>query len=224
MAIRASAANPRAPDDVRSRVLTAALELIERDGLDALSMREVARIAGVSHQAPYHYFADREAILAAMAQDGFGRLADALDRCSAEGMPPNERLAALARAYVRFALGAPALFKLMFRPDLLDGERFPEVHTAGSRAFEPLPRAIQACIAAGLPDVPSAEALVVLGWSFAHGLASLLVDGCLAMKMEGAANGADALVDDVTRAMDALIAPRMTAGVGPSRAKAKRTR
>ena len=61
----------RKPTDLRQKVLEASLALIEEGGLDRLSMREVARKAGVSHQAPYHYFDDREAILAALAGEGF---------------------------------------------------------------------------------------------------------------------------------------------------------
>ena len=61
----------RKPTDLRQKVLDASLALIEEGGLDRLSMREVARKAGVSHQAPYHYFSDREAILAALAGEGF---------------------------------------------------------------------------------------------------------------------------------------------------------
>jgi AcrR family transcriptional regulator len=74
----------RNPTDLRQKVLDASLTLIEEGGLDRLSMREVARKAGVSHQAPYHYFDDREAILAALAGEGFSKLGQSLMRAAAQ--------------------------------------------------------------------------------------------------------------------------------------------
>src|SRR5512134_1992933 len=72
------------PTDLRQKVLDASLALIEEGGLDRVSMREAARKAGVSHQAPYHYFEDREAILAAIATEGFGMLQQELSRSLAK--------------------------------------------------------------------------------------------------------------------------------------------
>ena len=74
----------RKQTDLRQKVLKASLALIEEGGLDRLSMREVARKAGVSHQAPYHYFDDREAILAALAGEGFSKLGQSLVRTGRE--------------------------------------------------------------------------------------------------------------------------------------------
>jgi len=74
----------RKPTDLRQKVLDASLALIEEEGLDRLSMREVARKAGVSHQAPYHYFEDREAILAALAGEGFSSLGQSLERAAVQ--------------------------------------------------------------------------------------------------------------------------------------------
>src|SRR5438105_1608095 len=89
-----------ASEDVRARVLGAAMRLIEEGGLASLSMREVARAAGVSHQAPYHWFADREAILAAMAEEGFRLLTDRLEAATVPGSSASEHLESLGRAYV----------------------------------------------------------------------------------------------------------------------------
>src|ERR1700754_1736639 len=105
-----------AKDDVRAGILQASLALMNEGGLGALSMREVARRAGVSHQAPYHYFADREAILAELAGDGFDKLHDYMVSALGHARPNRgSRAKALGEAYVRFALNHPELFKLMFR-------------------------------------------------------------------------------------------------------------
>jgi AcrR family transcriptional regulator len=102
-------------DDVRAGILEASLALMNEGGLGALSMREVARRAGVSHQAPYHYFKDREAILAELAGEGFDQLYDYL--VSAIGLARDKvaKNRAMGEAYIRFALNKPELFRLMFR-------------------------------------------------------------------------------------------------------------
>src|SRR5205814_2543102 len=94
--------------DLRQKVLRASLALIEEGGLDGLSMREVARKSGVSHQAPYHYFGDREAILAAIAGEGFSKLGESFLRAVARAGPePAKALEAIGRAYLAFALRHP---------------------------------------------------------------------------------------------------------------------
>jgi AcrR family transcriptional regulator len=206
------------PDDVRGRVLAAAVKLIEKDGLAALSMREVARAAGVSHQAPYHYFEDRESFLAAIAEEGFTILAQRLENAADPGEVASVRIATLGRVYVEFACDHPALFRVMFRPDFVDADRFPEMRKCSARAFDILPTAIQACIEEGLPPEPSVQALLVLGWSMAHGLACLLLDGPLAQKLPEAVNERDALIRDVMGAMRALIDARSEEGRKAKRA------
>src|SRR5438128_419394 len=97
--------------ELREQILDASVRLIEAEGLAALSMREVARRAGVSHQAPYHHFADKEAILAAIAEEGFRRLNAAMEEASrSKPADAASRLIAGGRAYVRFAATNPAHF------------------------------------------------------------------------------------------------------------------
>jgi AcrR family transcriptional regulator len=206
---RARTPAPAAPEeDVRARVLTAAVALIDRVGLAGVSMREVARAAGVSHQAPYHYFADREAIFAALAEDGFKILAERLERVTVLGVPAVDRFVEAGQAYVEFAFDHPALFRIMFRPDMVTMERFPEVKACGDRAFQTVPALVQACIAEGLPADPSVEALVVLAWSIPHGLACLLLDGPLAKKFPDMLAHREELTRDVMRSMRSLLVAR----------------
>src|SRR4051794_5864575 len=105
--------------DPQQRIVQASVQLIEEAGVGALSMREVARRAGLSHQAPYHHFDDREAILGAIAQQGFRMMSDAFER-ALEAHEPSlpGRIAAAFQTYVEFALQNPAHFRVMFRPEL----------------------------------------------------------------------------------------------------------
>ena len=163
--------------DLRSELLRTSRELLDESGPSALSMREVARRTGCTHQAPYHYFANREAILAALVCEGFDELADRL-AVAHEGLGDADLhavLVASGNAYVEFALRHPGVFRVMFRPDVCDPERFPEVVQAGDRARRELARLAKAVMGDGV----QVEAEVLI-WSGVHGLASLLLDGPLA--------------------------------------------
>src|SRR5258706_16100220 len=91
--------------DLRPALLRAAEDVMGKQGLEALTLRDVARRAGVSHNAPYRHFKDRNALLAALAEDGFRALGKALEGKSGSLM---------GEAYVRFGLANPARFRLMF--------------------------------------------------------------------------------------------------------------
>ena len=205
---RTANAEPTLADDVRGRVLNAAVKLIDRSGLAGLSMREVARAAGVSHQAPYHYFADREAIFAALAEEGFRILTLRLEGIVASSEPAVDRFVSAGQAYVEFALDHPALFRIMFRPDLVAMDRFPEASACGERAFAMVPTLVQACIDEGLPAVPSVQALVILAWSIPHGLACLILDGPLGKTLPDVLAEREKLTTEVMTAMRALLVGR----------------
>jgi len=161
--------------DLRQKVLQASLALIEEGGLDRLSMREVARKSGVSHQAPYYYFGDREAILAAIAGEGFSKLGRAVDRARSD---PAKALEAIGRAYVGFALRHPAYFQAMFRADAVPLDRYPDVRKREDEAFGKLVEEIGKAFA----DQPSAVRLTIsiACWAMVHGLATLILEGTLA--------------------------------------------
>ena len=162
--------------DLRSELLRTSRRLLDESGPSALSMREVARRAGCTHQAPYHYFANREAILAALVHEGFDELTDML--ASARERLGSTDLRAILTAsgsvYVEFALRHPGVFRVMFRPDVCDPERFPEVVQAGECARHELARLARAMMGDG-----AQLEVEVLIWSGVHGLASLLLDGPL---------------------------------------------
>ena len=141
-------------------------------------MREVARKAGVSHQAPYHYFGDREAILAGIATEGFGMLKQELSRSLDEqGASQKSGLEVAARTYVDFALRHPGYFRVMFRSDAVPIESYPEALHNADAAFGMLVRTIDRSFASEPPEARRNLALVC--WGFMHGLATLLLDGPL---------------------------------------------
>ncbi|MFC8595681.1 TetR/AcrR family transcriptional regulator [Streptomyces atroolivaceus] len=154
--------------DLRRAVLTAALDVIAADGPDALSLRDLARRAGVSHAAPAHHFKDRTGLLTAVAAEGYALFADAL----AEAPDLRER----GVAYVRFALGHPAHFQVMFRPELHRADD-PALLTARARATTALRAGVS-----GLPDASRGgddRLAGIAAWSLAHGFATLLLSGNL---------------------------------------------
>jgi AcrR family transcriptional regulator len=160
-------------------ILDASLELIDRKGIGALSMREVSRRVGVTHGAPYHHFKDRGAILAALTQEGFERLTHELRAAAGRSKDPRERFEALGRAYVAFAVARPAYFRLMFRPELAGKGRHTGIERAAQSAFEVLEEVVGACRAAGYGRGIPAEALALTAWTASHGLAALCIDGQL---------------------------------------------
>lgn len=159
--------------DLRRALLSAAFELAERGGAGAVSLREVARRAGVSTAAPYHHFADRGAVLAALAEDGYARLlaalATALER--ARRRKPAGRVSALGEAYLRFASQEPTYYAVMFLPELADPAQYPGPHRDGQRCL--------ALIVAVLREVDprrsdtDALELAILLWATVHGFATL---------------------------------------------------
>ncbi len=153
-------------------LVAGALELLHEGGVAALSLRAAARRAGVSATAPYRHFADKEALLAAVATHGFSLLAARLARADADAESADAALVAQGVAYVQFACDDPALFRLMFGRD--QSEAHPGLREAGDRAYAVLAQRV-----AGMTDATTREDLTLAAWSLVHGLASLLVDGQL---------------------------------------------
>ncbi|MEN9316430.1 MAG: hypothetical protein RIS35_2823 [Pseudomonadota bacterium] len=174
------------PDrDLRAELLRTSRSLLDEGGIAALSMREVARRAGCTHQAPYHYFEDRETILAALVAEGFDELAGRLRLANdlAPGQGIRSALIASGTAYVDFALSRPGVFRIMFRPDVCNPARHPAVMAAGARAHAELERLNRIVHGSG---ANAARASIL--WAHVHGLACLLIDGPLAMTLETASD------------------------------------
>jgi AcrR family transcriptional regulator len=167
--------------DLQRTVLDASVALIHERGVSALSMREVARRAGVSHQAPYHHFGDREGILAAIAVEGFTALREGMVKSIAAIGDPADRLTAVGGSYVDFALRNPAHFQLMFRSDVVDPSRHPALKRCADAAFDLLVAVVSEVVEARGRGQPLP--LAVAAWALAHGLATLTIEGKLQRRL-----------------------------------------
>lgn len=159
--------------NLREVLLRAAIELIAERGAHGLSLRECARRAGVSHAAPYRHFADKDALLFAIAQLGFEKLY-AAGIAAMEGVDdPLERLDAYGVAYVRFALENPVLLRVMFTLQFEVPKDMADAKEIGAPAFDLLQQAAAEVVG---PDVDSYTAAFA-AWSLPHGLSMLVLDG-----------------------------------------------
>lgn len=180
--------------DLRAACLRAARELLEKDGSAALSMRAVARRAGVSPTAPYRHFPEREALVSAVAAEGYRELAEHLGAAHPAPGTPDE-LAAVAVAYVRFALDHPALFRAMFAEPCVPGTPDNSERAAAIAAITEYVRGIvRRAFPAADPD-----ALWTAVWALVHGLAFLHLDGKLDTSTP------DAVAEQVRTAVLALL-------------------
>jgi AcrR family transcriptional regulator len=187
-----SAAKTYHHGDLRAALVRAAMELLEESGETALSLRAVARRAGVSPAAPYRHYDDREALVSAVAAVGYRELAERLAAAHPSPSTP-EQLASVAIAYVQFALERPALFRVMFGEPC---DRDNDERVAATAAVSQYVRAI---VERTFPQA-DADALATAIWALVHGLAFLYLDGKL-----GAPNPT-AVAERITAAIHALLA------------------
>ncbi|MEV6774451.1 TetR/AcrR family transcriptional regulator [Nocardia sp. NPDC051030] len=191
--------------DLREELLRASLQLIDAEGLAAVSLRRVAREAGVSPGAPYHHFADRAALLAALSERGYEILRDTVVSARTAITDPSEALPALADAYVRFAVQNPSYFRLMFRPELIESGKHSGDGDAGDDAFAVLEDTVTELVRIGALPAEDAETLALAWWALAHGLAALTIDGKLGKRATQMGTTAAELGDRVTRTFAGLI-------------------
>src|SRR5215468_9012110 len=139
---RAPANSPYHHGALRDALLQAAEKVLERDGLPGLTLRAVAREAGVSHAAPTHHFGDLTGLVSELAAIGYRQFSAAMIAANASGSVQEKGLAS-AKAYVAFAQAHPGMYGLMFRTERLDMSR-PSLHDASSSAFAGLARGVGA--------------------------------------------------------------------------------
>ena len=159
--------------DLRSALIDAAVELISERGVSGFSLAEAGRRVGVSAAAPYRHFAEREALLAAVAVRALTEFGTLVVGAAPPELPPERRLAALGAAYVRFAGQHRALFETIFAAGV-DKTRYPEVHEAEA----PLHKVMMGGVTALCPGDPAAaEELAKALVALMHGFATMLLDG-----------------------------------------------
>jgi AcrR family transcriptional regulator len=185
--------------DLREALVRAAIELLEESGEAELSLRAVARRAGVSAAAPYRHYADREALISAVAAVGYRDLAGRLAAAHPSPSTP-EQLASLAIAYVQFALERPAMFRIMF------GEPCDRDNDERVAAAAAVSRYLRAIVERIFPQADP-DALATAIWALVHGLAFLYLDAKLDTLTPSA------VADRVTATIQALLT---ATNIGPA--------
>lgn len=182
---------------LRTRLVDVGVELVAAEGVGALTLREIARRAGVSHGAPRRYFPTHLELLSAIARRGFADLGGRVESALADAPPgPRRRLTTLSRIYLEFALDNPGMYELMFRHDLLESG-----HLGLRRTSLPLFGLLADLVGRIRPD---ADARLIAGalWANLHGIAQLWGWGSMQL-----ATGADDFVPLLQSALDAHLGP-----------------
>jgi AcrR family transcriptional regulator len=191
--------------DLRSALIRSAVELLRSEGPDALTLRGVARAAGVSQAAPYRHFADRRALVAAVAEEGFRRLQAAMLE-AVRSAPGPLGLKGVAIAYVRFGHENPAEYRIMFGPELGNQDDLPELQVTSRAVLDFVAEGVRGLQAGGLVVEGDAGMMAAALWSMLHGLVMLSLDG----QVTGVTTSLDELVETTTRLMMFGMAPRAT--------------
>jgi AcrR family transcriptional regulator len=188
--------------DLRNALVEHALAALRAVGPESLSVRALADEIGVSPSAAYRHFADREALLAQLAQIGFERLRESMAGAAAAAArrQPKTAVRAIGSAYVRFAVAEPELYRLMFGAQRVDKSKYPELGSAAGAAYDTLRIAVMRMA----PHAPKAseelERLTLRCWAMVHGLASLRIDRLIESGSDGEFVAlADDLLDRVTQ-------------------------
>jgi AcrR family transcriptional regulator len=237
--VRDSTASSRATyhhGDLRRTLLDTALRLVNESGPEGFSLREAARAVGVSPAAAYRHFADKPALLTALAAEGHGRLAEAMEKAStrlAAVDPPPARavatLVAIGRAYVEFAVKNPSFFRVMFGPAVKDPEFDPCCATSGRDAYAILSDTLDQLLASGAIPPERRTGGEIGAWSAVHGFATLVVDGALPISARQRADAYRMLARSMLFSLgcDASLlpaAPRLWDGAHPHPEPARRRR
>ena len=196
---------------LRDELIKACVALIEAEGIGAVSLRRVAREAGVSPGAPYYHFADRSALLAAIAVQGHQLLEQQLRRARAQAPSAARALAAMIEAYVAFARDHPAHVHLMLRGELARADKNPEMQAAGEGAIQLLTEVVQDCQREGSAPPGDPSPLVGMVWALAVGIVTLWLDGPL----EGRCVSLGTTPGELTSQIAALLETLLTRGPTP---------
>ncbi len=164
--------------DLHNALIKAGLDILAQEGVHGLSLRKVASQAGVSHGAPYAHFADKQALIAAIATEGYRRLYDRLYQVSeASSGDPLLQLIEGAWGYVEFALDDSAHFRVTFSGIVEKEKDYPALVEATDKCFDLVLQFVKACQAAKILDAGVPDLMTVSIWGAVHGLISLIMDG-----------------------------------------------
>lgn len=161
--------------DLKNALIHAGIEILSKDGLESLSLRSVAKRVGVSHAAPYAHFADKEALIAAIAAAGYSKLYSQLATAQQRSADPLTRLWHTAFAYLQFALDEPDHFRITFSGVVKAEKSYPEYVAQAQRCYALVMGLVADCQMKGLFTGEPLELLTVSIWSSLHGFAQLVL-------------------------------------------------
>lgn len=199
---RRKRANSYHHGDLKAALVACAAEILRKKGPDALTLRSVSQAAGVSVAAPYRHFADRRQLVAAVAEEGFRRLEQAM--LKAMQRPGREGLRGVAQAYITFAHENPAEYRVMFGSELANTGDLPALRETARSVLGFVAHGIAELQKAGLIGPGDPRLMAVVTWAQLHGLAMLSLDG----QSTGVAPSIDEQVREATRIMMFGMAPR----------------
>lgn len=165
--------------DLKNTLLKAANQTLQKDGIAGLSLRQLAKDTGVSHNAPYRHFKDKGALLMALAEYGFNELEAAMQAASNKHSALPDQLKAAGYAYITHATTHPELHNLMFGGIIPQNKKTESLQHAGQRAFECLENLIKNGQSQAIFKSDSTESLSLAAWSMVHGLSALMISGNL---------------------------------------------
>ncbi len=164
--------------DLKNALISAGVEILAREGVGGLSLRKVAKQAGVSHAAPYAHFADKQALIAAISTEGFKQLYSQIEAVKQTYQAnPETLLIEVAWAYVQFALNEPDRFKLMFSSVLEKEKDYPDFVETSQKDFRQLVEIVEICQQAEIVKKGAADLIALSLWGTVHGFVSLLLEG-----------------------------------------------
>ena len=177
--------------DLSRAIKAATLAIIETEGLEAVSLRAIARQLGVSEAAPYHHFSSKDELLALLAADAYREFGERLTNAiEAAGKDPFHRLAALAKAYIGFGLEQRGRFRLMFGEHMLDLAARVEARPDGQATRQILRDAVAECLQGDTLDAISIERTT---WALVHGVTWLVAEA--EIRFENGAGGVEQLTE-----------------------------
>ncbi len=168
----------------RDALIGVAMDRLKKDGALNLSLRDIAKHAGLSSMAPYRHFKSKEDLVAAISEIGHRRLSEVFLQIERGYLDPKARFRAMGQGYLIFAKENPELYKLMFGGSMPNPAEYEELERACDECFGYLERTIAYCQHHGMMKGKPVDAFAMLVWSSVHGLSMLLIEGVLAHAMD----------------------------------------
>jgi AcrR family transcriptional regulator len=170
--------------DLKNALINAGVEILSQEGVGGLSLRKVAQRAGVSHNAPYSHFPDKQSLIAAISTEGFKQLYEELDAAISSSLDdPRRQLQEGAWAYAQFAINNTDTFKIMFSGVLEKEKEYPDLVQISHNTFDRVVELVRACQEAGFLRLAPPEIRAVAVWGQIHGVVSLMLEGQISHKV-----------------------------------------